>query len=273
MASAAVRPSSMTHRGLTYLITGANRGIGLEFTRQLATRDASSTIISTIRDTSSVSEGLGSLSSSHENVHLATCELADPVSISSLASQVERILGSPSGTSSSRTTVNGDSAKIDVLINNAATNLLPTSTPLTIEPESFQSEMATNVLGPALVVSSLLPMLGSGSLVVNLTTGLGSTSRTLSASWGTKATLYSVSKAALNVLSVHQAKDPHLRGKGVTVVGLDPGWVITELGGEGANVDVEDSVSGMLRVLDELMGKGQDVNGKCFNWKGAETSW
>lgn len=273
MASAAAGSASSTYRGLTYLVTGANRGIGLEFTRQLATRDASSTIISTIRDTASVSEGLKSLCSSHGNIHLATCELADPASISSLASQVERILGRPSTASSSDTTHLGDSSKIDVLINNAATNLLPTSTPLTLDHKSFQSEMATNVLGPALVVSSLLPVLHSGSLVVNLTTGLGSTSRTLAASWGTEATLYSVSKAALGMLSVHQARDPHLRENGVNVVGLDPGWVKTELGGEGANVEVQDSVRGMLRVLDELMEKGQEANGKCFSWKGGETYW
>ena len=102
---------------------------------------------------------------------------------------------------------------------------------------------------------------------MNMTSGLGSlaynrTKETVD------CTTYSISKAALNMLTVHQASD--LKGKGVVVVCVDPGWVKTDMGGPGAVLEKEESIGGMLKCLRGL--KISD-SGRFFACDGSEKAW
>lgn len=105
--------------------------------------------------------------------------------------------------------------------------------------------------------------------MLNLTSGLGSCGRGI-----VKCTSYAISKAALNMLSVHQAGD--LAQKGVRVVCMDPGWVKTRMGGEGALIEAEESIGGMLRVVERVReGKDGGEVGKArfYTYDGSEVPW
>jgi NAD(P)-dependent dehydrogenase (short-subunit alcohol dehydrogenase family) len=91
---------------------------------------------------------------------------------------------------------------------------------MSIDPESMHEHITVNVIGPAKVVETLQPFLKKGSLVMNMTSGLGSIGRTIS-DIGSKCTVYSISKGALNMLAVHQSFA--LKDKGVRVIVMDPG--------------------------------------------------
>jgi len=102
---------------------------------------------------------------------------------------------------------------------------------------------------------------------MNMTSGLGGLAyiRTRQTS---DCTTYSISKAALNMLTVHQSI--HLKGKGVVVVCVDPGWVKTDMGGPGAVLEKEESIGGMLKCLKGL--KSTD-SGRFFLYDGSEKEW
>lgn len=127
--------------------------------------------------------------------------------------------------------------------------------------------MNVNVLGPALLVQVLSPHLQSGSVVMNMTSGLGS----LGFNRGMEnpgCTVYAMSKAALNMLTVHQAAE--MRGRGVCAVCVDPGWVKTDMGGKRAQLEKEESIGGMLKVL---RGVGMEDSGKFLMYDGIEREW
>ncbi|OBT78948.1 hypothetical protein VF21_02862 [Pseudogymnoascus sp. 05NY08] len=236
----------------TWLITGANRGLGLEFVTQLS-RDAENTIIATSRSMSS--ETLAGLKAvdTKATIHILQCDTSSPPSITSLGEAVTSLLS--------------DSGKIDYLLNNAGVNVSSQQTGLTVTAEAIAENMQTNVIGPALIVQVLEKHLGKGGVVMNMTSGLGSMADASSAETA-KCTAYSISKAGVNMLTLHQASA--LGGRGVVVVCVDPGWVKTALGGEGAVMEKEDSIRGMLKVLKGL--KAED-SGKFFTYDGREKAW
>lgn len=102
---------------------------------------------------------------------------------------------------------------------------------------------------------------------MNMTSGLGSlaynrTEETV------EATAYAISKAAVNMLTVHQASN--LKRKGVIAVCVDPGWVKTDMGGSGAVLEKEESIGGMLKCLRGLKASG---SGRFFVYDGSEKGW
>ncbi|KFY37993.1 hypothetical protein V494_04567 [Pseudogymnoascus sp. VKM F-4513 (FW-928)] len=236
----------------TWFITGANRGLGLEFVTQLS-QDEGNTIIATSRSLSpSTLEGLKALGN-ESRLHILECDASSPPSITSLGEQVTSLLG-------------GD-GKIDYLLNNAGVNVASQQTALTVTAEAILENVQTNVIGPALIVQVLEKHLGEGSVVMNMTSGLGSMSDA-SESETTKCTGYSISKAGVNMLTLHQASG--LRERGAVVVCVDPGWVKTALGGEGALMEKEDSIGGMLKTL---KGLKKEDSGKFFAYDGREKAW
>ncbi|KAE8440917.1 hypothetical protein EG329_006314 [Mollisiaceae sp. DMI_Dod_QoI] len=249
-----------------WIITGANRGLGLEFATQLSS-SPSNTIIACTRTLSRSLSALSSLKSKsnpnpnsengneneNENFHILECDTSSESSITTFASTLSALLG--------------PSTKIDYLLNNAGINANSQLTSLTFTPESLSTHMQTNVLGPALLVQSLLPHLQQGTVVMNMTSGLGSLSFN-SQRETAECTVYAMSKAALNMLTVHQAKQ--LGGRGVRVVCVDPGWVKTDMGGEGAVLEREVSVKGVLGVLN---GLGEGDSGRFFGWDGVVREW
>lgn len=104
---------------------------------------------------------------------------------------------------------------------------------------------------------------------MNMTSGLGSMANSL-AMTPRKCAGYSISKAALNMLTVHQAEDVRGMLKGARVVAMDPGWVKTRMGGEGAVLEPEESIGGMLKALH---GLGEEDGGKFFTYTGEQVPW
>ncbi|KAF1832542.1 short chain dehydrogenase/reductase SDR [Decorospora gaudefroyi] len=235
---------------LTYFLTGANRGIGLEFVRQLAS-NPSNTIIAGVRSKSNDVSDLESLNTNN-NIHIIECDVGSLDSLSGIEFRVAEIL--------SKTGSN-----LDFLFNVAGINATSSDTSLTLDPKSMQEHMQTNVMGPAKIVQTLQKYLARGATVLNMSSGLGSLTVATDV---TKCCTYSMSKAALNMLTLHQVKD--LRGAGVKVICMDPGWVKTRMGGKGAMIEANVSVESMLDVVNGL--KDAD-SGKFYRYDGGIVPW
>jgi NAD(P)-dependent dehydrogenase (short-subunit alcohol dehydrogenase family) len=234
----------------TYFLTGANRGIGLEFVRQLASKP-SNTIIAGVRSLSADLSDLKALNT-NSNIHIIECDVGSLDSLSSIYFRVAEIL--------SKTGSN-----LDYLFNVAGINATSSDTSLTLDPKSLQEHMQTNVMGPAKIVESLQKYLARGATVLNMSSGLGS----LQVATGmTKCCTYSMSKAALNMLTLHQAKD--LKGAGVKVICMDPGWVKTRMGGKGAMIEAQISVESMLDVVNGLK---ETDSGNYYRYDGVIVPW
>lgn len=234
----------------TYFLTGANRGIGLEFVRQLSSKP-SNTIIAGVRSKFNDISDLERLTANGK-VHIIECDVSSTDSLSSLEFRVAEIL--------SKTGSN-----LDYIFNVAGINATSADNSLNLKPESLQNHMQTNVFGPAKIVQSLSRYLARGATVVNLTSGLGSLT---SATNVTKCCTYSMSKAALNMLTLHQAKD--LKSAGVKIICIDPGWVKTRMGGKGAMIESEVSVGSML---DTVKGLKDSDSGKFYRYDGGIVPW
>lgn len=195
----------------SYMITGANRGLGLEFVRQLTTTSTTGphTILATVRSLAntdvSALEALAKNTTNSSTLTIHECDTSTPSSIRAFTASLPSSLTS-----------------LSTVINNAGINSHPSQSALTMTPEVMHAHIDTNVLGPALLTQSLLPLLQKGSVVVNVTSGMGSFGKAIVAD---AKTTYSVSKAALNMLSAHQAAE--LKGRGIKVLAMDPGWVKT----------------------------------------------
>ncbi|KAK3398891.1 hypothetical protein B0T20DRAFT_499007 [Sordaria brevicollis] len=261
----------------TYVITGANRGIGLEFIRQLS-QSPDNTILALVRSTSkdhSALKSLASSSSSNSHVHILECDTSSLSSIRDFAKSARSLLSSLSSPSSlSSLSFESDGKKIDYIINNAAINLSPQNSSLQLAPDDLLTSIKTNVLGPAKLVEFLLQqeLLSENVRVQNMSSGLGSLQRTVEGEGGRQCAGYSISKAALNMLSLHLAGDLRREGglKGAVVVVMDPGWVRTDMGGQGAVLSPEESVRGQLKVLH---GLEREDNGGFFGWEGGRVPW
>lgn len=251
-----------------YVITGARTGIGLEYVRQLAPTP-SNTVIALVRSLSADLSALRAIQSQNPSsqVHILECDVSSPSSIAALPS---KLLSLPATNPTNRLT-------IDVLINNAAILHSRTQTALSLTSDALLSHITTNVLGPALLFQTLYPFFSgeSNAKAINITSGIASLALVHDGTINAEITAYSISKAALNMLTVHQARQEVERkergeGKGVVVVCIDPGHVKTEMGGEGATVEVGDSARGVLRVVEGLQEGDQ---GRFFGYTGDEVPW
>ncbi len=225
----------------TYLITGANRGIGLEFVRQLTARGDS--VIGTARDPSALSAEARAV----PGVRWVALEVADPASIDSLPTRLDA-LGS-----------------IDVLINNAGVSSTA-KTLAELTAAELHRVFAVNTFAPLLVTKVLMPLLTAGGrkLIVNITSQLGS----IANNTGGSTYAYRASKTGLNQLNASLANE--LRLAGFTCLAMHPGWVQTDMGGKQATLTPETSVRHLLGVIDKAeLG----MSGKFLNYDGAPLPW
>lgn len=234
----------------TYFLTGANRGIGLEFVRQLSI-DSKNVIIAAVRSRKGDLADLKALAG-NGNVHIIECDVSSTDSISSLEFRVAEIL--------SKTGEN-----LNYLFNVAGINATSSDTSLSIDPGSLENHMNTNVLGPAKIVETLRQYLARGAVVMNMTSGLASMTV---AKDMPKCCTYSISKAAQNMLTLHQARD--LKRNHAIVICMDPGWVKTRMGGKGAMVEPEVSIAGMLEII---AGLKREDSGKFYRFDGSQVPW
>lgn len=139
--------------------------------------------------------------------------------------------------------------------------------PFDIDAATLQSVMAVNVTGPMVLTRELLPMLrrGNSSLVLNVSSQLGSMQ--VAATKG-RDTVYCMSKAALNMLSVKTADV--LRPEGIGVVMLHPGWVQTDMGGPSAQLTIAESADAIVRTVDGLTLAD---TGRFIRWDGSDHPW
>ncbi len=208
------------------LVTGANRGLGLEFTRQLLSRG--DRVIATCRTPGRALE-LTRLAGEHPGrLKVLPLEVADPRSIAELVRAVDSL-----------------DVRIDLLLNNAG--VLPAGERFgQLEAKTLGETFATNVVGPLLVTQALAARLVDGGKVVAIGSGIGSIARTTA--FGTPS--YAISKAALN-MAVRQLAHA-LAERRISVAALSPGWVRTDMGGANATLEPAQSIAMMLDVIDAL---------------------
>lgn len=200
--------------GPLILVSGGNRGIGLETCRALAAREAR--VLLGARKLSEGESAVKLLASSGDVTPVAL-DVADPRSVAALKVRVEKDFG-----------------VLDVLVNNAG--VYSQANVLEASEEEIASVLQTNVLGAWRLCRAFVPAMkarGRGR-VVNVSSGMGQLS-----SMGAGSAAYRVSKSALNALTLTLAAE--LKSSGVSVVSLCPGWVRTAMGGAAAPRDPKDA--------------------------------
>ncbi|KAI5239963.1 NAD(P)-binding protein [Aureobasidium subglaciale] len=215
-----------------YVLTGANRGLGLEFVRQLSA-NSNNKIIAAVRSLSNDLTDLKALNNTNNNIHILECDTGDENSITSFVQACSKLLDDEG------------QKKIDFLLNNSGINAVPEQTSLSITSEELANHISINVLGPAKTVEAFYTssLLSPDIRILNMTSGLGSMEKSATMT-PRKCTTYSISKAALNMLTVHQGVELREKLPGAVVICMDPGWVKTRMGGEDALIDAEESIGG-----------------------------
>jgi NAD(P)-dependent dehydrogenase (short-subunit alcohol dehydrogenase family) len=224
----------------TVLITGANRGIGLELAKQYAGDGWS--VIATVRDPQNA-DGLKALKG---EIRTEALEVTDEKQIASLAKRLK-------GTA------------IDVLLNNAGM-LTGYESFGDTDTESWLKTLHVNSIAPLKLTEALVEHVAASKLkkIASITSGMGS----LGGHASTGAYAYRSSKAALNIVMVTAANE--LRSRGISVAVISPGWVKTDMGGAGAPLDVKQSAAGIRKVIDKL---NVGISGQFFNYSGENLPW
>jgi NAD(P)-dependent dehydrogenase (short-subunit alcohol dehydrogenase family) len=218
----------------TYLVTGANRGIGYEYCRQLQARG---NVIAVCRTASEELKQLG----------VRVEEGIDITSDATVASLRDRL----------------DGTTIDVLINNAG--IVKRVTLEDLDFESIREQFEVNALGPLRVTHALLPLLKAGSKIALMTSRMGSIAdNTSGSSYG-----YRMSKVALSMAGKSLSLD--LKPRAITVAILHPGLVQTRMTNfTSGGITPEESVKGLLARIDELTlentGTFWHANGEVLPW-------
>lgn len=191
------------------LVTGANRGIGLEVCRQLAQREY--TVILGSRDSLKGEEAAAALAAEGLNILPRQLDVTDPESIDRLRAQVA-----------------SEFARLDVLVNNAAILYDHWQRASNADLMQVRQALETNTLGAWMMCQAFLPLLrrSQHGRIVNVSSEAGSL-----ASIGAAAPAYNVSKVALNALTRMLAME--LRERHILVNAVCPGWVATDMGGSG----------------------------------------
>ncbi len=239
-SSAASNNASHSGQGRTVLVTGANRGLGLEFARQYAATGW--TVIATAREPM----GADDLRAIGQGIRIEELDVADPASVASLAARLK-------------------DEPIDLLINNAGVGAGGRSL-ADVKPDDYERVIQVNAIGPMRVTQALLPNLkaGKGKMVVSISSGLGSIANNTGGGYYG----YRESKAALNMFMRTLAAE--LKDDGFICIAMSPGWVKTDMGGPDAQLTPEQSISGMKKVIDSL--KAED-SGKFWNHEGKIVPW
>ena len=221
---------------MNVLILGASRGLGLEYVRQY--RAAGARVTATARDAAALAR-LTALGAKPLQL-----DLLDAASVAGLAWQI-------------------DGEHFDVVVINAGVYGPATSGLETPTEADFDAVMRTNVLGPMRLLPQIAEALAPGARVAIVSSKMGSIGlRASTAGW-----LYRASKAAVN--SVMKDASLALAGK-ATVISFHPGWVRTDMGGSGADLEPATSIAGMRTVLASV--KPADT-GSFFNYDGQRLAW
>jgi len=227
------------------LITGANRGLGLEFAKQYVADNWK--VYAACRDPSSASELRRLADGSRGKLLVLSVDVSDLANVRAAAVELK---GKP----------------IDLLLNNAGIGGPRGQTIGNIDYETWARVLDVNTLGPMRVSEAFVDNVARSDrkLIVTITSGMGSISDNSSGG----AFAYRTSKAAVNMVMRSLAVD--LAPRGITCVVINPGWVRTDMGGPNARLTAAESVTAMRRLIDKL---GPAQSGKFFNHDGREYAW
>ena len=226
----------------TVLITGANRGLGLKLTEEYAKLGWH--VIATCRNPDKARE-LNNLTGHYASINIYRLEVKDSEQIKKLATQLHN-------------------QAIDILINNAG--IYHSCTLGNLDKQAWLESFAVNAIAPYEITNAFLPHLNQGQQkkVVSITSKMGSIDDNSSGG----SYIYRSSKTALN--SVMRSLQHDLAHQNIATLTLHPGWVRTDMGGLGAWINVDESVSGMMRQIEKLnlsnSGEYLDYARKKINW-------
>lgn len=223
----------------TVMITGANRGIGLELTKRYA--KAGNEVIACCREPQNADE-LNAL----ENVQVCGLRVADGDSVAALKAEIgER--------------------PIDILINNAGTPVPVQQTALEMDFDGWAEAFAVNTMAPFRMLQTFRDNLkaAEGGKIITITSQMGA----MDLNWPVMYA-YSSSKAAVN--KIMRMVSLELAADGTAVALIHPGYVKTDMGGEGAEIEVEESAAGIMSVIEGISLEGTG----CFmKWNGEVHPW
>lgn len=227
-----------------YLVTAGNRGLGLEFVRQLTARG--DCVTTTARRPDDADELHALAEAADTDVDIIQLDVTSEDSVASLAEHVS-------------------GASIDVLINNAG-RLSRGGSPEGFDFQDIARDFEVNAMGTLRVTEACLPALhrADDAKIINITSKMGSIED--NGSGGSYA--YRMSKAALNMATRSLARD--LEDEGIVALVMHPGWVQTRMGGSNALITPEKSIRNMLDVIDDA---DSDDTGKFYEWTGEEAPW
>ncbi len=225
----------------TVLITGASRGLGLEFTRQYAADGWR--VVAACRDPAAAKD----LAAVKGDVSIETLDVDDPAQVSALA---KKLSGEP----------------IDILINNAGIYGPKGQNRDNVDYDAWGRVFRTNTMSPLAVSAAFAANVAHGGQkkIVTLSSIMGSIAENDSSG----DFIYRSSKAAMNAVMKSLAGD--LKSEGITVTVVHPGWVRTDMGGPEAAIEATESVTGMRAVI---AGLKESDSGHFFNYDGTEIPW
>lgn len=228
----------------TILVTGANRGLGLEFTRQYAAEGW--TVHACCRDPAGAGN-LNGIAAAQRNVTVQKLDVADFDAIGRLAK-----------------TLNGE--PIDVLLNNAGVGGGDRQEFLNDDFEMWSRTFRINTMAPLRMTEAFAGHVANSEhkVVVIISTMMASMTGDVSGGMH----LYRTSKAAVNMVMRLLSAD--LEERGITTFCLHPGWVRTDMGGRQAPLSPEESIAGIRRVI---AAAGPETNGRFMTWDGKELPW
>ena len=227
------------------LITGANRGLGLEFARQYLADGWR--VYAACRAPTSASELCRLAEESGEKLQILAMDVTDPASIHEAATKL-------------------DGQAIDLLLNNAGIMGPRGQTIGNIDYEAWAEVLAVNTMGPLRVSEAFVEHVARSDrkLIVTLTSGMGSIADNTSGG----SIVYRSSKAAVNIAMRSLAID--LAPRGITSVVVNPGWVRTDMGGPNATLEPPESIGRLMRLIATF---GPEQSGRFFNHTGQEYPW
>jgi NAD(P)-dependent dehydrogenase (short-subunit alcohol dehydrogenase family) len=229
----------------TILVTGASRGLGLEFCKQYA--EADEQVIACCRNPDQA-QALNELAAEHEHIMVHQLDVTDHDSVDVLAAQLGH-------------------QTIDVLIVNAGIYGDSSRHGFgNLDYDAWRTTLETNVLGAVKVAEAFTPHLQKSSkpIIAAISSQMGSIADNGSGG----SLLYRSSKAALNATIKSVALD--LQSSGVGVLIFHPGWVLTDMGGPNALIDTQTSISGMIRQIDSFK---PEQTGSFIKYDGTVLPW
>ena len=224
------------------LITGANRGIGLALVKAYANRRDK--VFATIRATSDRTELDAFAQTRPKWVEVLEMDVSDPAEIGRVRRKLE-------------------AEPIAILINNAGVSGPDRQSATDMDFDGLTETLGINTIAPLRVANAFLPNVQAAKgKIITLSSQMGATGAS------SDSLAYRVSKQAVNRLMRALATD--LKPQGIPVLIVHPGWVKTEMGGEGAQLTPEESAAQLLKLIDKFEIAS---TGRFLAWNGKELAW